>query len=82
MSNKTTYPQPTLTNHDKVQVLIDFRKKHNWTKSFAAETMGYVSPSSWLDYESGRTKVPGQLLRHIEHYNALHKMIYVNEVSA
>lgn len=74
----TAFKQPTLTNHGKILILQSFREKYNFNKSQAAATMGYVSPQSWLDYESGRTLVPGQLLRHIEHYNALHKLVYVN----
>jgi len=72
---------PTLTNHGKILVIQDFRKKHNFNKVQAAEILGYPSSSSWRDYESGRTKVPGQLLRHIEHYTALHKLIYANNNS-
>ena len=72
------FKSPTLTKHGKILVLKSFREKHKWNKTQAAHIMGYVSPGSWLDYESGRTPVPGQLLRHIEHYNALHKLIYAN----
>ena len=72
---------PTLTNHGKILVLKGFRKKHKWTQVQAAETMGYPSHWSWSDYESGKTRVPGQLLRHIEHYNGMHNLIYTNENS-
>ena len=72
------FKSPALNKETKIQVLRDFRAKHNFNKSQAARTLGYVSSGSWLDYEKGRTPVPGQLLRHIEHYNALHKLIYTN----
>ena len=72
------FKEPTLTNHGKILILVSFREKHKFNKSQAAATMGYVSSASWRDYENGRTKVPSHLLRHIEHYNALHALVYVN----
>jgi len=72
---------PTLTNHGKILVLKELRKKNKWSQERASKVFGYTSYCSWRDYESGRTKVPGQLLRSIEHYVALHKLIYANNNS-
>jgi hypothetical protein len=67
-----------MNNDKKRELLRAFRNKYNLTQRGAAELLRHKY-NNWKAYESGRVRVPDNLVRHIEHYHLARRLMYANE---
>jgi len=59
---------------DRRRMLCDWRRRHGFTQKEASQRMGR-NYYTWCNYESGQRQVPDHLIRHIEDFDKLQRVL-------